>query len=148
MIVAGRSRLSGCRSPRQGIGYRPHLGGRAPLERVVGERRGNEHTAYTRFAQGSLRISEKTMGTQRRLLTVAIHSGMSGFRWTRQVPKNTFTKGFRDGWSSIRGNEPAPPVPAYSADPGENPYRAGVVRGVREASAKALDDARRADRGK
>ena len=64
------------------------------------------------------------------------------------MPKNIFTKGFLDGWTSIRGNEPAPPVPAYSAEPGENPYRAGVALGVREASAKALDDARGANHGK
>jgi hypothetical protein len=39
----------------------------------------------------------------------------------------------------MRGDELAPPVPAYSVEPGEDPYRAGVVRAVRDATTKALD---------
>jgi hypothetical protein len=54
------------------------------------------------------------------------------------MPQQSFKKGYLDGWSSIRGNEPAPPVPPCSVEPGENAYRAGVVRAVREA-ARALD---------
>jgi hypothetical protein len=53
------------------------------------------------------------------------------------MPRNSFRKGYIDGWSSIRGDEPAPPVPAYSAEPGKSPYRVGVVRGVKDACAKA-----------
>jgi hypothetical protein len=53
------------------------------------------------------------------------------------MPQNAFRRGFFDGWSSIRGSEPAPAVPPCSVEPGkEDPYRAGVVRGVQEARAK------------
>ena len=46
------------------------------------------------------------------------------------MPQNAFRRGFVDGRSSIRGSEAAPTVPAYSAEPGKDPYRAGVARGV------------------
>jgi hypothetical protein len=52
------------------------------------------------------------------------------------MPKNAFRKGFADGWSSIQGSAPAPTTPAYSVEPGKNPYRAGIIRGVQEACAK------------
>ncbi len=51
--------------------------------------------------------------------------------------KNSFRRGFLDGWSSIRGSEPAPSISACSLDPGDkDPYRAGIARGVQEAHAK------------
>jgi hypothetical protein len=49
------------------------------------------------------------------------------------MPQNAFRRGFLDGWSSIRGSEPAPTVPAIALEPGRNPYRAGVACGVHEA---------------
>jgi hypothetical protein len=51
------------------------------------------------------------------------------------MPQNAFRRGFFDGWSSIRGRE-RPTIPAYSVEPGKDPYRAGVARGVQEACAK------------
>jgi len=51
------------------------------------------------------------------------------------MPQNVFRRGFLDGWSSIRGSEPAPTIPACSLEPGGDPYRAGVALGVREAHA-------------
>jgi hypothetical protein len=54
------------------------------------------------------------------------------------MPQSAFRKGFVDGWSSIRGSEPAPTIPACSVEPGMAPYRAGVARGVREAQAKPI----------
>jgi hypothetical protein len=50
------------------------------------------------------------------------------------MPQNAFRSGFLAGWSSIRGNEPAPTIPTCSVETGTNPYRAGVARGVREAA--------------
>jgi hypothetical protein len=52
------------------------------------------------------------------------------------MPQNAFKKGFADGWSSIRGSEPVPTPPVFSAEPGRDPYRAGVARGVKEAQVK------------
>jgi hypothetical protein len=52
------------------------------------------------------------------------------------VPSNDFRKGFLDGWSSVRGSEPAPSIPACSVERGTDPYRAGFVRGVKEVRAK------------
>jgi hypothetical protein len=52
------------------------------------------------------------------------------------MPQNKFRRGFLDGWSSIRGSEPAPKIPACSIEPGADAYRAGVTRGVQEARAK------------
>jgi hypothetical protein len=52
------------------------------------------------------------------------------------MPQNKFRRGFLDGWSSIRGSEPAPSIPACSVEPGKDPYRVGVARGVLEARAK------------
>ena len=60
--------------------------------------------------------------------------------------QEVFRKGYLDAWSSIRGNEPAPPVQPHSIELGEDPYRAGVARAVREAGAKALGNARRVGR--
>jgi hypothetical protein len=51
--------------------------------------------------------------------------------------QKAFTKGFVDGWSYLRGDEPAPATPAYSAESGSEPYRAGIALGVREACSKA-----------
>jgi hypothetical protein len=62
------------------------------------------------------------------------------------MPQEVFRKGYLDAWSSIRGNEPAPPVQPHSIELGEDPYRAGVARAVREAGAKALGNARRVGR--
>jgi hypothetical protein len=64
------------------------------------------------------------------------------------MPQEVFRKGYLDAWSSIRGNEPAPPVRPHSIEWGEDPYRAGVARAVREAGAKALGDAQRVGRNK
>jgi hypothetical protein len=52
------------------------------------------------------------------------------------VPQNKFRRGYLDGWSSIRGSEPAPPIPACTVEPGKDAYRAGVARGVQEARTK------------
>jgi hypothetical protein len=58
------------------------------------------------------------------------------------MPQNAFRQGFLAGWSSIRGDEPAPILPAFSAEPGRDPYRAGIARGVKEAQAEpAASDA-------
>jgi hypothetical protein len=59
---------------------------------------------------------------------------------TRNAPE-AFRRGYLDAWS-IRDDEPTPPVPAYSVEPGEDPYRAGVARAVRDAATKALGSAR------
>jgi hypothetical protein len=62
------------------------------------------------------------------------------------MPQNKFRRGFLDGWSSIRGSEPAPSIPAFSVEPGADPYRVGVARGVRDAKAKPpADDAAATD---
>jgi hypothetical protein len=53
-----------------------------------------------------------------------------------KVPQNKFGRGFLGGWSSIRGSEPAPPIPTYSGEVGRDPYRAGIARGVQEAQVK------------
>jgi hypothetical protein len=53
------------------------------------------------------------------------------------MSQKTFTKGFLDGWSYLRGDEPAPPAPAFSVESGSEPYRAGIAHGVREACSKA-----------
>jgi hypothetical protein len=53
------------------------------------------------------------------------------------MPQNAFRRGFLDGWSFLRGDEPAPPAPAYSIELGSDPYRAGVALGTREACSKA-----------
>jgi hypothetical protein len=58
---------------------------------------------------------------------------------TRHMPQEAFRRGYLDAWS-IRGNGFAPSVPAYSVEPGEDPYRAGVARAVRDAATKALDE--------
>jgi hypothetical protein len=50
------------------------------------------------------------------------------------MPQSAFRRGFPDGWSSMRGNEPTPTIPAYSVEPGTDPYRAGVAGGMREAA--------------
>jgi hypothetical protein len=60
---------------------------------------------------------------------------------TRETPEEAFRKGYLDAWS-IRDNATAPLVPAYSVEPGEDPYRAGVARAVRDAAMKAFDSAR------
>jgi hypothetical protein len=52
------------------------------------------------------------------------------------MPLNAFRRGFLDGWSSIRGSEPALTIPACSVEPGTDPYRAGVARGAQEARVK------------
>jgi hypothetical protein len=49
------------------------------------------------------------------------------------MPQNAIRRGFLDGWSSIRGSEPAPAIPPCSLEPGGDAYRAGVALGVREA---------------
>jgi hypothetical protein len=64
------------------------------------------------------------------------------------MPQEVFRKGYLDAWSSIRGNEPAPPILPHSIELAEEQYRAGVARAVREAGAKALRDAPRVDRNK
>jgi hypothetical protein len=51
------------------------------------------------------------------------------------MPQSAFRRGFLDGWSSIRGSEPAPTIPPCSLEPGRDAYRAGVALGVREAQA-------------
>jgi hypothetical protein len=51
------------------------------------------------------------------------------------MPQNAFRRGFLDGWSSIRGSEPAPTIPPFSLEPRRDAYRAGVALGVREAQA-------------
>jgi hypothetical protein len=51
------------------------------------------------------------------------------------MPQNAFRRGFLDGWSSIRGSEPAPTIPPCPLEPGRDAYRAGVALGVREAQA-------------
>jgi hypothetical protein len=53
------------------------------------------------------------------------------------VPQNAFRKGFLAGWSSIRGSEPAPTIPACTVEPGKDPYRAGVARGVQDQANQA-----------
>jgi hypothetical protein len=50
------------------------------------------------------------------------------------MPQGAFRRGFLDGWSTLRGREPAPAIPAYSVERGTDPYRAGVACGVREAA--------------
>jgi hypothetical protein len=62
------------------------------------------------------------------------------------MPQNKFRRGFLDSWLMIRGNEPPPAVPACTVEPGADPYRAGVARGVRDAKAKPpADDAAATD---
>jgi hypothetical protein len=56
------------------------------------------------------------------------------------MTQNKFRRGFLDGWSSIRGSEPAPTIPMMLPEPGRDPYRAGVARGVQEAQAKPASD--------
>ncbi len=56
---------------------------------------------------------------------------------TLNAAREAFKRGYLDAWS-IRGDGLAPPVPAYSVEPGEDPYRAGVARAVRDAARKAL----------
>jgi hypothetical protein len=55
----------------------------------------------------------------------------------RNTPQEAFRRGYLDAWS-IRGDGLAPSVPAYSVEPGEDPYRAGVARAVSDAATKAL----------
>jgi hypothetical protein len=52
------------------------------------------------------------------------------------MPNNAFRNGFLDGWSSIRGDEPAPAIAACSVEPGTDAYRTGIARGVQEACAE------------
>jgi hypothetical protein len=52
------------------------------------------------------------------------------------MPQNKFRRGFLDGWSSIRGSEPAPTIPACSVESDMDAYRAGIASGVQEAQAK------------
>jgi hypothetical protein len=52
------------------------------------------------------------------------------------MPQSAFRRGFLDGWSSIRGGEPALTIPACSVEPDSDPYRAGVACGVQEARVK------------
>jgi hypothetical protein len=53
------------------------------------------------------------------------------------MPQDAFRKGFLDGWSSLRGDEPAPPVPVLSVERGEDTYRSGVARAVSASRSKA-----------
>ena len=56
---------------------------------------------------------------------------------TLNAAREAFKRGYLDAWS-IRGDGLAPPIPAYLDEPGEDPYRAGVARAVRDAARKAL----------
>jgi hypothetical protein len=56
---------------------------------------------------------------------------------TLNAAREAFERGYLDAWS-IRGDGLAPPVPTYSVEPGEDPYRAGVARAVQDAARKAL----------
>jgi hypothetical protein len=56
---------------------------------------------------------------------------------TSNAAREAFKRGYLDAWS-IRGDGLAPLVPTYSVEPGEDPYRAGVARAVRDAARKAL----------
>jgi hypothetical protein len=56
---------------------------------------------------------------------------------TLDAAREAFKRGYLDAWS-IRGDGLAPPIPAYLDEPGEDPYRAGVARAVRDAARKAL----------
>jgi hypothetical protein len=51
--------------------------------------------------------------------------------------REEFKRGYLDAWS-IRRDGRAPPIPTYSVEPGEDPYRAGVACAVRDAAGKAL----------
>jgi hypothetical protein len=57
-----------------------------------------------------------------------------GFDWTGRYTAiaGTAAQLSADAWS-IRGDGLVPPVPAYSVEPGEDPYRAGVARAARDA---------------
>ena len=52
------------------------------------------------------------------------------------MPLNKFRRGFLDGWASIRGTDPAPKIPTFAAQPGVDPYRVGIARGVAAARAE------------
>jgi hypothetical protein len=54
-----------------------------------------------------------------------------------EVASEAFRRGYLDAWW-IRGDVLVPPVPAYSVEPDEDLYRAGVARAVRDAATKAL----------
>ena len=56
---------------------------------------------------------------------------------TLNAAREAFKRGYLDAWS-IRGDGLAPPIPAYLDEPGEDPYRGGVARAVRDAARKAL----------
>jgi hypothetical protein len=49
------------------------------------------------------------------------------------MPEHAFKDGYLAGWSWIRGNDDVPPIPACSIPDGETAYRAGIMRGVRDA---------------
>jgi hypothetical protein len=49
------------------------------------------------------------------------------------MPERAFRDGYLVGWRWIRGDDDVPTIPACSTPPGETAYRAGVIRGVRDA---------------
>jgi hypothetical protein len=51
------------------------------------------------------------------------------------MPQRTFGDGYLAGWRWIRGSDEVPAIPAYSPSEGEAPFRAGVMRGVRDGCA-------------
>jgi hypothetical protein len=51
------------------------------------------------------------------------------------MPQGVFRDGYMAGWQWIRGHDEVPAIPVYSVSEDETPYRAGVLKGVRDACA-------------
>jgi hypothetical protein len=51
------------------------------------------------------------------------------------MPQRAFHDGYLAGWQWIRGDDDAPAIPVYCASEDETPYRAGILKGIRDACA-------------
>jgi hypothetical protein len=49
------------------------------------------------------------------------------------MPEYAFKDGYLAGWKWIRGNDEMPTIPACSVPDEATAYRAGIMRGVRDA---------------
>jgi hypothetical protein len=102
------------------------------------------HDAGCRIINDAVRTlccrDSSTQEQQRRKLPTRGSTPSPGSTGRFGMPQNKFRRGFLDGWSSIRGSEPAPSIPACSVEPGTDAYRAGVTRGVQAAQGEPPAD--------